>query len=77
MYQLEKDLIDELNDNKKEILENENLLHEYVDSHIPVYNFDRLQLACDDLYLGYPSESGILRVAIMLMILLLIMFMKS
>ena len=56
MYQLEKNLIDELNDNKKEILENEDLLHEYVDSHIPVYNYDRLLLACDDLWLGYPSE---------------------
>jgi len=58
MYQLEKNLVDELNDNKKEILENENLLHEYVDSHVPVYNYDRLLLACDDLWLGYPSESG-------------------
>ena len=59
MHQLEKDLIDELNDNKKEILDNENLLHEYVDSNVPVYNYNRLQLACDDLWLGYPSESGI------------------
>ena len=59
MYQLEKDLIDELNDNKEQILENEDLLHEYVDSHVPVYNYDRLLLACDNLELGYPSESGI------------------
>ena len=59
MYQLEKDLIDELNDNKKEILDNEDLLHEYVDSNVPVYNYNRLQLACDDLWLGYPSGSGI------------------
>tara|TARA_Y100001938_G_scaffold120059_1_gene166557 strand:- start:181 stop:495 length:315 start_codon:yes stop_codon:yes gene_type:complete len=59
MYQLEKNLIDELNDNKEEILKNEDLLHEYVYSHIPVYNYDRLLLACDDLWLGYPSESGI------------------
>ena len=59
MYQLEKNLIDELNDNKKEILENEELLHEYVDSHVPVYNYNRLLLACDDLWLGYPSDSGI------------------
>ena len=41
MYQLEKNLIDELNDNKEEILENEDLLHEYVDSNVPVYNYDR------------------------------------
>ena len=53
MYQLEKNLIDELNDNKEEILKNEDLLHEYVDSHVPVYNYDRLLLACDDLWLGY------------------------
>jgi hypothetical protein len=59
MYQLEKNLIDELNDNKQEILENDDLIHEYVNSNIPVYNFDRLQLACDDLWLGYPSESGL------------------
>ena len=59
MYQLEKNLVDELNDNKDEILENDDLLHEYVDSNIPVYNFDLLQLACDDLWLGYPNESGL------------------
>ena len=59
MYQLEKNLVDELNDNKQEILDNEDLLYEYVDSHVPVYNYDRLLLACDDLWLGYPSESGI------------------
>ena len=59
MYQLEKNLVDELNDNKQEILNNEDLLYEYVDSHVPVYNYDRLQLACDDLWLGYPSDSGI------------------
>tara|TARA_R100000084_G_C4504008_1_gene79443 strand:- start:76 stop:309 length:234 start_codon:yes stop_codon:yes gene_type:complete len=38
MYQLEKNLVDELNENKQEILDNENLLYKYVDSHIPVYN---------------------------------------
>ena len=59
MYQLEKDLIDQLNYNKEEILENKDLLHEYVDGHVPVYNYERLLLACDDLWLGYPSESGI------------------
>ena len=62
MYQLEQDLLAELNDNKKEILEHkypEDILHEYVDSNVPVYNYDRLQLACDDLWLGYPSDSGL------------------
>jgi len=62
MYQLKQDLLAELNDNKKEILKAqhpEDILHEYVDSNIPVYNYDRLQLACDDLWLGYPSENGL------------------
>lgn len=62
MYQLEKDLIEELNDNEKEILEHqhpEDVLHNYVEYNIPACNYDRLQLACDDLWLGYPSESGL------------------
>ena len=40
MHQLEKNLIDELNDNKKEILEREypsDLIHEYADRWVPVY----------------------------------------
>jgi len=56
MYQLEQNLIGELNDNKQQILDNEDLLHEFVESNVPVYNYDLLVLACDDLYLGYPNE---------------------
>ena len=59
MYQLEKDFLEELENNKNEILEAkypEDLLGERADSWVPVYNYDRLQLACDDLWLGYPSE---------------------
>ena len=62
MHQLEKDLIDELNSNKKEILENqypEDSVTELADSYVPVYNFNLLQLACDDLWLGYANESGL------------------
>ena len=59
MYQLEKDFLEELEDCKSEILEDkypEDLLNERADSWVPVYNYERLQLACDDLWLGYPSE---------------------
>ena len=59
MHQLEIDLIDELNNNKKEILERKypsDVIHEYVDGWIPVYNYDLLRLACDDLWLGYKTE---------------------
>jgi hypothetical protein len=61
MYQLEKDFQEELEDNKSEILKDkypEDIIHEMADSNIPVYNYDRLQLACEDLWLGYPSETG-------------------
>lgn len=61
MYQLEKDFQKELEDNKSEILEvkyPEDIIHEMADSNVPVYNYNRLQLACDDLWLGYPSKNG-------------------
>ena len=59
MYQLVKDFQEELENCKSEILEAtypEDLLSEMADSWVPVYNYDRLLLACDDLWLGYPSE---------------------
>ena len=56
MYQLEQNLLHDLNDNKDQILNNEDLLTEYVESAVPVYNYDLLLLACDDLYLGYPND---------------------
>ena len=59
MYELKKDLIEELNDNKQEILENDELIYEFVDSNVPIMNYDLLKLACDDLYLGFPDEEGI------------------
>ena len=62
MSQLEDDFHEELEDNKSEILEAkypEDIIHEKADSWVPVYNYDRLQLACDHLWLGYPSENGL------------------
>ena len=56
MYQLEQNLLRDLNDNKNQILKNEDLLSEYVESVVPVYNYDLLLLACDDLWLGYPND---------------------
>ena len=56
MYELKKDLIEELNDNKQEILENDELIYEFVDSNVPIMNYDLLKLACDDLWLGYKTE---------------------
>jgi len=56
IYQLEQNLIRDLNDNKDQILKNEDLLSEYVESMVPVYNYDLLLLACDDLWLGYPND---------------------
>jgi hypothetical protein len=61
MHQLEKDFLEDLEECKTEILEAtcpEDSVHERADSWVPVYNYNRLQLACDDLCLGYPSENG-------------------
>ena len=63
IYQLEKNLIDELNDNKKEILESEypsDLITEYADSWIPVYNSDLIEALSDDHTLAYVDEQGLL-----------------
>jgi len=63
MYQLEKNLIDELNDNKKEILENEypsELITEYVDGWIPVYNGDLIEVLNSDHTLAYVDDEGLL-----------------
>tara|TARA_R100001163_G_C5029144_1_gene169859 strand:- start:174 stop:476 length:303 start_codon:yes stop_codon:yes gene_type:complete len=45
LYSIEKDLIEELEDNQKEILENGgDYLHEYVDSNISVYTYDQIMI---------------------------------
>ena len=56
IYTLEQNLIEELNDNKEEILEGscpEDVVSEYADSWIPIYNYDLLSVAQSDLTLGY------------------------
>jgi len=63
MHQLEIDLIDELNDNKKEILEHEypsDLIHEYADGWIPVYNSDLIEVLSGDPSLAYVDDHGLL-----------------
>ena len=45
LYSIEKDLIEELEDNQEEILEsNGDNLHEYVDSNISVYTYDQIMI---------------------------------
>ena len=59
IYTLEQNLIEELNDNKEDILENscpEDVVSEYADSCIPIYNYDLLEVAQSDLSLGYESD---------------------
>jgi hypothetical protein len=62
IYTLEQNLIEELNDNKEEILESkypEDLINEYADSWVPIYNYDLLKVAQSDLTLGYVHDSDI------------------
>lgn len=61
IYTLEQNLIEELNDNKKEILEGscpEDVISEYADSWVPIYNYDLLEVAQSDLSLGYNDSEG-------------------
>ena len=63
MHQLEKNLIDELNNNKKEILEHEypsDLITEYADSWIPVYNSDLIETLSEDHTLAHVDDEGLL-----------------
>ena len=63
MHELEKNLIDELNDNKKEILENEypsELIMQYADGWVPIYNSDLIEALSDDPSLAYVDERGLL-----------------
>ena len=55
LYQLKTDLLDELKDRKKEILEDEypdDLIREIVDSFTPIMTYDLLEVAQDDLWLA-------------------------
>jgi len=60
IYTLEQNLIEELNDNKEEILESiypDDLIQSYADSWVPIYNYDLLKVAQSDLTLGYTHDS--------------------
>tara|TARA_B100001094_G_scaffold286520_1_gene301401 strand:- start:249 stop:563 length:315 start_codon:yes stop_codon:yes gene_type:complete len=63
IHQLEKDLIDELNDNKKEILEREypsDLITEYADGYVPIYNYDLIEALSSDHTLANVDDTGLL-----------------
>ena len=63
MHQLEIDLIDELNGNKKEILEHEyssDLITEYVDGYVPIYNRDLIDVLGSDHTLAEVDDYGLL-----------------
>ena len=63
MHQLEKNLIEELNDNKKQILDSqypEDLINEYVEGWIPIYNSDLIEALSEDHSLAYVDDTGIL-----------------
>jgi len=63
MHQLEKNLIDELNNRKEEILEHEypsDLINECADSWIPVYNSDLIEALSSDPSLAYVDDHGLL-----------------
>ena len=63
IHQLEKDLIDELNSNKKEILENqypEDAIRELADSYVPIYNYDLIEALSCDHTLAYVDDNGLL-----------------
>ena len=63
MYQLEKDLIEELNENKKEILEHEypsDLITEYADGYVPIYNGDLIDVLGSDHTLSEVDDPGLL-----------------
>ena len=63
MYQLEKDLIEELNDNKKEILEHKyssDLITEYADGYVPIYNSDLIDVLGSDHTLSEVDDPGLL-----------------
>ena len=63
MHQLEKNLIEELNDNKEQILEHEypsDLIHEYADGWIPVYNSGLIDALSSDHSLSNVDDTGLL-----------------
>tara|TARA_X000001388_G_C2154459_1_gene93706 strand:+ start:156 stop:476 length:321 start_codon:yes stop_codon:yes gene_type:complete len=60
LYSIEKDLIEELEDNQEEILEHDgDNLHEIVDSNISVYTYDQIMIYANNNKLwGVNPEMG-------------------
>ena len=59
IYTLEQNLIEELNDNKKDILESkypEDLINEYADSWVPIYYTDILAVAHSDFHIVHEAD---------------------
>ena len=57
LYTIEKYLIEELEDNKTEILESKgDYLHEYVDGSISVYTYDQIRIYADNNELWHMSS---------------------
>jgi len=59
IYTLEQNLIEELNDNKQEILESkypEDLINEYADSWVPIYYTDILAVAHSDFHIVHEAD---------------------
>ena len=55
LYDLEKSLIEDLQGNIEDIRDNkypDDVIREYVDSAVPVMNYDLLKMASDELWLG-------------------------
>jgi methyltransferase-like protein len=58
LHTLEKDLIEELEDNKEEILEsNGEYLNEYVDGSISVYTYDQIMIYANNSDLWYMEST--------------------
>ena len=63
MHQLEKNLVDELNNNKKEILKHKypsDLISEYADGYVPIYNYDLIEVLSMDHTLANVDDTGLL-----------------
>ena len=57
LYSIEKELIEDLEDNKEEILENDgDNLHGYVDSNISVYTYDQIMIYANNSDLWHMSS---------------------
>ena len=57
LYSIEKDLIEELEDNQEEILEHDgDNLHEIVDSNISVYTYDQIMIYANNSELWHMTS---------------------